>query len=134
MRYLLDTDISSYVVRGKYAGIRKRLVSIPTSEVAISAVTRAELLYGVQRLPGNHALQQAVRQFSSIVQTLAWAASAADQYAEVHHYLVSTGRPIGEKDEMIASHALAIDATLVTNNTRHFERVRPQLRLENWTP
>ena len=63
---------------------------------------------------------------------LAWDADAADWYAEIRHQLTTAGQPIGEMDMMIAAHALAIGAVLVTNNTRHFRRVAAPLALANW--
>ena len=74
----------------------------------------------------------AVRQFLKIVRVLAWDADAADYYADIRHQLSTTGRPIGEMDMMIAAHALAIGAVLVTNNTRHFDRIAAPLSSVNW--
>ncbi len=63
---------------------------------------------------------------------LPWDSDAADSYAEIRHQLVTTGQSIGEMDMMIAAHALAAGAILVTNNTRHFERVAAPLMIVNW--
>ena len=95
-------------------------------------MTRAELQYGLKRLPPDHRLHLAVRQFLKIVRILPWDTDAADWYAEIRHQLVSDGRPIGEMDMMIAAHALSASAVLVTNNGRHFERINAPLLLENW--
>jgi tRNA(fMet)-specific endonuclease VapC len=131
--YLLDTDIASYIIKSKSAAIGRRLTAIPPAQLAISAVTRAELMYGLKRLPANHPLQATVGQFLRIIRVLAWEPEAADRYAEIRHQLVTTGQPIGEMDMMIAAHALALGATLVTNNMRHYERIEGPLLLENWT-
>ena len=80
----------------------------------------------------SHRLHIGVAQFFKIVRLLAWDADAADWYAEIRHQLTTTGQPIGEMDMMIAAHALSIGAVLVTNNTRHFERVAAPLALANW--
>ncbi len=89
--------------------------------------------YGLKRLPAKHRLHVVVRQFLRILRALPWDAEAADHYADIRHQLAATGQPIGELDMMIAAHALAADAVLVTNNTRHFERIAAPLALANWT-
>ena len=63
---------------------------------------------------------------------MAWEPEAADIYAEIRHQLVIAGQPIGEMDMMITAHALALGATLVTNNLRYYERIQMPLLLENW--
>ena len=131
--YLLDTDIASNIIKSRSVGVEAKLASIPPESVAISAVTQAELLYGLKRLPLNHPLQPIVLHFLRIVKVLPWPPEAAGYYAEIRHQLLSTGQPIGEMDMMIAAHALALDATLVTNNMRHYERIALQVRIENWT-
>ena len=95
-------------------------------------MTRAELLYGLKRLPANHRLHLVVRQFFKIVRVASWDAEAADWYASIRHQLVTTGQPIGELDMMIAAHSLSTGAVLVTNNVRHYERIEAPLLLENW--
>ena len=66
------------------------------------------------------------------MRTLPWDADAAGHYADIRHQLVSTGQPIGELDMMIAAHALAAEAVLVTNNLQHFARIAVPLMLANW--
>ncbi len=132
MLYMLDTDTASYVIKGRSADIEKKLMAIPPSDICISAVTRAELLYGLKHLPSNHRLHLGVQQFLKIVRILAWDGDAADYYAEIRYQLVRGGQPIGEMDMMIAAHALASGATLVTNNQRHFKRIKLPLILANW--
>ncbi len=130
---MLDTDIASYIIKGRSPAIEARLAQIEPRMVCISAVTRAELLYGLKRLAPNHRLHIAVRQFLKIVRALSWDAEAADFYAEVRHQLVTTGQVIGDMDMMIAAHSLAKAAVLVTNNTRHYERISAPLMLQNWS-
>jgi len=130
--HLLDTDIASFIIKARSPEVEARLAAVPPDRVCVSAVTRAELMYGLKRLPPRHRLHIAVRQFFRIVRVLAWDADAADWYAEIRHQLTTAGQPIGEMDMMIAAHALAIGAVLVTNNTRHFRRVAAPLALANW--
>jgi len=132
MLYMLDTDTTSYLIKGKSPVIENRLADIIPSAVCISVITRAELLYGLKKLPAEHRLHLAVRRFLKIVHALSWDAEAADWYAEIRHQLISTGRPIGELDMMIAAHSLSAGAVLVTNNNRHYERIEAPLILENW--
>ncbi|HET6604137.1 MAG TPA: type II toxin-antitoxin system VapC family toxin [Xanthomonadaceae bacterium] len=132
MLHMLDTDTASYLIKGKSPGIEARLADLMPSSVCISVMTRAELQYGLKRLPADHRLQLAVRQFLKIVRILPWDAEAADWYAQIRHQLVRSGRPIGEMDMMIAAHALSAGAVLVTNNSRHYERIEAPLILENW--
>jgi tRNA(fMet)-specific endonuclease VapC len=130
---MLDTDIASYIIKGRSPAIEARLAQIEPSMVCVSAITRAELLYGLKRLAANHRLHVAVRQFLKIVRALPWDSEAADFYAEIRHQLVTTGQVIGDMDMMIAAHSLAKAAVLVTNNTRHYERISAPLMLENWS-
>jgi tRNA(fMet)-specific endonuclease VapC len=95
-------------------------------------MTRAELLYGLQRLPAGHRLHRGVRQFLRIVRTLPWDADAADYYAEIRRQRMTTGQPIGEMDIMIAAHSLSAGAVLVTHNIRHFERIAAPLLMADW--
>ena len=129
---MLDTDIASYVIKGRSPDVEAKLMAIVPSMVCISAVTRAELMYGLKRLPAGHRLHLAVRQFLKIVRVLSWDAEAADYYADIRHQLVSTGQPIGEMDMMIAAHSLSAGAVLVTNNVRHYGRIEAPLTLVNW--
>lgn len=129
---MLDTDTVSYMFKRRSPIAVERLSEIPPSLVCVSVITRAELLYGLKRLSAGHRLQVLVREFLKIVRVLPWDADAADHYAEIRHSLVASGQPIGEMDMMIAAHALAADAVLVTNNTRHFQRIGQRLVLLNW--
>ncbi|WP_240342569.1 type II toxin-antitoxin system VapC family toxin [Methylococcus sp. EFPC2] len=129
---MLDTDIASYVIKGRSPVVEAKLMAIVPSMVCISAVTRAELMYGLKRLPAGHRLQLAVRQFLKIVRVLSWDAEAADYYADIRHQLVSSGQPIGEMDMMIAAHSLSAGSVLVTNNVRHYSRIEAPLTLVNW--
>jgi len=132
MLHMLDTDIASYIIKRRSPGVEAKLSRTDPSQVCVSAITSAELLYGLKRLPPEHRLHQGVRQFLKIVRVLAWDEEAASFYAEIRHRLVTAGEPIGELDMMIAAHSLAVTATLVTNNIRHYERIPAPLILENW--
>lgn len=127
---MLDTDTASYIIKGKSPAIDAHLRTLKVRQVCISAVTRAELRFGVQ-LSRSHRLTAEVERFLSGIYTLPWDEAAADRFAEVRADLERTGTPIGIMDTLIAAHAKAIQATLVTNNVKHFRLVK-DLPIENW--
>ena len=130
--YLLDTNILSYALKPQYTGLKARLeVAMLGNEVAISAVTRAEIRAGQRRMEPQDKRRPLIDKLLGTIATLDWTSRAADIYGEVHAYLTSCGQPIGILDTQIAAHALAARLTMVTHNTRHFERI-PGLMLEDW--
>ena len=128
---MLDTNIASYAIKHRHR-IDERLDRYDRHDICLSAVTEAELLYGLRDLPETHSLHQRVPAFLERFRCIPWDSEAAKVHAVVRHLLISTGRPIGEMDTMIASHAIAMGITLVTHNTKHFLRLSPPLRLETW--
>jgi tRNA(fMet)-specific endonuclease VapC len=128
---MLDTDTSSYVIKGNAPNIDAHLRDLDVSQVCISAVTRAELRFGVRRLRRAARVAAEVERFLSGIHTLPWDEAAADQFAEVRANLDRVGTPIGSMDTMIAAHAKALDAVLVTNNVKHFGMVKG-LAIANW--
>ncbi len=129
---MLDTDVASFVIKRKSQALEAKLSTLNASQVGISAITRAELLYGLKRLPSEHQLHLAVHHFLKIIRVLAWDEGAAGWYAEIKHQLHTSGQPIGDMDMLIAAHALSAGAILVTNNSRHFQRIAAPLVFENW--
>ena len=132
MLHMLDTDTTSYIIKGRSPNIELKLNTLMPADVCISVMTRAELLYGLKRLPGDHRLHLVVRQFLKIIRVLPWDIEASDWYADIRHQLTNTGQAIGELDMMIAAHSLSAGAVLVTNNQRHYQRIEAPLILENW--
>lgn len=130
IRYLLDTDILSYLMRRRFPLLNTRFEQVPPQDIAISAVTAAEILFGLKTFPSEHPMHLRALRFLDAIQILDWPAEAAALYAEIRFQ--TKQQPLGERDMMIAAHAIALDAILVSNNTRHFERVGDKLRLENW--
>jgi tRNA(fMet)-specific endonuclease VapC len=129
---MLDTDTASYAIRERSPEVLDRLRRLPVEQTCVSAITHAELLYGVRRLSPFHHVQARVRMFLEEIPTLPWGVEAAGHYADIRFRLQQSGQLIGPLDMQIAAHAIAADAILVTNNARHFERVGPPLVLENW--
>jgi tRNA(fMet)-specific endonuclease VapC len=131
MLYLLDTDTCSYAIRCACATLDARLAAAKAGSLAVSAVTRAELVFGLEKRRNPRALSRRVHAFLDRVAVLSWDAAAADHFAELRAKLERDDAPIGVFDTMIAGHALALNATLVTNNRRHFQKVKA-LKIENW--
>jgi tRNA(fMet)-specific endonuclease VapC len=130
IRYLLDTNMASYVIKGNFPPVRERLVKVPMAEVGISVVTEAELRFGVARKPEAKHLKLAVDEFLLRVEILSWDSPAAQQYAVLRGALEDSGTPMGNLDMMIAAQALAAGAVLVTHD-RVFHRVK-HLKTEDW--
>ena len=131
-RYMLDTDVCSYIMKRSSDTLLKRLQSVPVNDVCISVITKSELLIGVRRSPRHQQDGAAVEAFLRHVGVLGFPEAAADHYADIRADLTARGRMIGANDLFIAAHARCLDLTLVTNNTREFRRVR-KLTTENWT-
>ncbi len=131
VRYLLDTNTASYVIKGNFPRVRERLLKVPMAEVGISAVTEAELRFGVARKPEAVRLKTAVEEFLLRVEVLPWDSEAAQQYAQVRANLERIGEPMGNLDMMIAAHALAAQVVLVTHD-HVFRRIK-RLKIEDWT-
>lgn len=131
VRYLLDTNTASYVIKGKYPRVRERLLRIPMAEVGISVVTEAELHFGVARLPEATTLKSVVEEFLLRVEILPWSSEAAQQYARLRAILEKEGSPMGNLDLMIAAQAVAAGVVLVTHD-HVFRRVKA-LKVEDWS-
>ena len=129
-RYMLDTNIASYIVRGPAPALAARLIAVPMSQLCVSSITQGELLYGLARKPGATNLQIAVREFLARLDVLAWDSEAAARYGVLRATLEAGGMTLGNLDMQIAAHALAAGAILVTND-QAFARVA-DLALENW--
>jgi tRNA(fMet)-specific endonuclease VapC len=130
-RFLLDTNMAGYVIKGSMPRVRERLLKVPMAQVAISAVTEAELRFGVARRPEATRLKIAVDEFLLRVEALPWDSEAAQQYAQLRAALERSGQPMGNLDMMIAAQALAVQAILVTND-RAFRKIK-QLQIEDWS-
>lgn len=126
---MLDTDTVSYALRGQ-GGVDHRLKEVRPSEVRISAVSLAELCYGVE-LRKSRRLRRLIDAFVETVSVLQFDDGAARMFGRVAAELAAQGAPIGQLDALIAAHALSRRLTIVTNDTKHFSRVKG-LRTVNW--
>ncbi len=130
--YMLDTDRSSYIMKRSHDSVLRRLQKVPVGDVCISAITKSELMYGVQASPRRQQDQAALDAYLRHVVVLDYPDQAALHYAQIRADLKLRGTMIGANDLLIAAHARCLGLTLVTNNTREFGRVQ-RLDIENWT-
>ena len=131
VRYLLDTNTVSYILKGNVPRVRERLIKVPMAQVAISVITEAELRFGVARRPEATRLKIAVEEFLLRVAVLPWDSEAAKRYAQIRAALESAGEPMGNLDMMIAAQALAAGVVLVTSD-QVFRTVKG-LKSVDWT-
>jgi tRNA(fMet)-specific endonuclease VapC len=129
--YMLDTDIFSYIMNRSNDAVLQRLEMVGVSDVCISAITKSELMYGVEVSPRRQRDQDALDFFLKYVEVLDYSGAAAQDYARIRADLKMRGGLIGANDMLIAAHARCLGLTLVTNNTREYGRV-PGLKVENW--
>lgn len=128
--YLLDTNILSDLVRHPQGVIAARIADVGEDAVATSIVVAGELRFGAERR-GSERLSRQLETILSLLPVLPLADEADIHYGRLRANLERRGLPIGGNDMLIAAHALSLDATLVTDNMREFERVA-KLRYENW--
>ena len=126
---MLDTDSVSYAIRG-IGAVGATIVERKPSELCMSAITLAELRYGVERRKSRK-LDQAVSAFVSDIAVVPFDDASAVTFGRIAARLAEAGAPIGESDTLIAAHALTLGLTLVTHNERHFKRVAG-LKVASW--
>ncbi|OOG54772.1 type II toxin-antitoxin system VapC family toxin [Polaromonas sp. C04] len=129
-RWMLDTNMVSYALKGTHPAVRVHMARHPPAALCISAITQSELLYGVAKKPAATRVKEVVDEFLRWVEVLDWNANAAAMHGALRADLERRGVGLGAFDLMIAAHALALDAVLVSND-RAFAQV-PGLKLENW--
>jgi tRNA(fMet)-specific endonuclease VapC len=128
--WMLDTNTLSDLIRNPQGALVQRLSSIEPDAVATSIVVACELRFGARR-KGSDALTSRVEQLLGALTVLPFDEPADQHYADIRAALERAGTPIGSHDLFIAAHARSRGMTLVTHNTREFERV-PGLSVEDW--
>ena len=130
LKYMLDTNIVIYTIKNRPVGVREVFIR-HSGQMAISAVTFGELIYGAERSSQPERNLNDIEGMVARLEVLPFDELAATHFGQLRAELARAGTPIGPYDQMIAGHARASGLVLVTNNVDEFERV-PGLRIENW--
>lgn len=128
--YMLDTNTVSHLIKG-HPTVVKRIVDAPMASLCISAITEGELRFGLANRPDAKRLHLAVHEFLLRVDVLPWDSATAENYGVVRADMARQGKVLAPMDLLIATHALSVDAVLVTND-QAFGRVS-HLQIEDWT-
>jgi tRNA(fMet)-specific endonuclease VapC len=131
VRILLDTDICIYAINRKRPEVLSRVRGYPLGEVGISAITYAELRFGVENSSRVEQNMDRLERFLLPLEIVPFDAEAARHYGRLRRKHKRAGCPSGSNDLLIAAHALALATTLVTNNVREFARI-DGLHVERW--
>jgi tRNA(fMet)-specific endonuclease VapC len=131
MQYMLDTNICIYIIKKKPPKVIDTLMKLEIGDVCISAITLAELEYGVEKSQHCERNKIALIGFLTPLEILPFSDKSAVKFGEIRATLEKKGQVIGAYDLLIGAHAFSENLTLVTNNTKEFSRI-PNLSLENW--
>lgn len=130
MRYLLDTNILSDVIKNPRGEAAKCMTELNRDELFTSIIVAAEMRYGVVK-KNSIILTERVHLLLQTINVVPFDIDADRYYAQIRLDLEQQGKIIGANDLLIAAHALSLDAVLVTDNTREFERING-LKIKNW--
>lgn len=128
---MLDTNVCVMYLNGRSSARRDRLISTPIEDMAVCSVVKAELFYGAMRSNNPTRTLERQQDFLERFVSLSFGDEAALLFGQIRASLASAGTPIGAYDLQIAAIALANNLTLVSHNTREFERVQ-RLQLKDW--
>ncbi len=129
---MLDTNTVSYIMRGKSIRARKRLENLrENEEVCISAITEAEVRYGLAKRPLKPETRDKIERFLDTIDILPWDSDAARVYGATRTKLEAAGKPLGTLDLLIGAHALSTEAVLVTSD-RAFRNMGSPLKTVDW--
>ena len=131
LQYLLDTNICIYIAKQRPPAVAQRFAKLAAGSVGMSVITYGELRYGAEKSSQRVQALDKLTRLEALISVIQLDAAVGERYGLIRAHLEHTGRPIGNNDLWIAAHALSIGVTLVSNNTREFERV-PKLKLDNW--
>ena len=131
MRYMLDTNICSYILKDHPAAVKQRFEEVGSENICISSIVLAELYYGAARHPKGVVIRREIDDFAARLIVLPWDEAAADHYGAIRASLEKAGTLVGAMDMLIAAHAESCGATLVSNNLREFGRIK-NLKTANW--
>jgi len=131
MRYMLDTNICSYILKNHPVAVKLKFEEVGSGNICISSIVLAELYYGAARHPKGVIIRREIDDFASRLVVMPWDEIAADHYGAIRSSLEKAGTLVGAMDMLIAAHARSSGMTLVTNNQREFDRIKG-LTSVNW--
>ena len=134
MKYILDTNTLSYLMKGD-AAVSRRLLAQARTDVLLPQPVVAEIEYGLDRLPRSarkRRLAERFRIFAAELERADWSDAVSHSFGRIKASLERRGLPLKDFEIAVAAHALALEATLVTSNLDHFRRIS-KLRVESWT-
>ncbi len=129
--YLLDTNICIYLIKKRPPEVFERFQQIQMKQLHIPTIVLFELYYGIEKNNSQRRNLAALEQFTAPLSVVDFTIEAAKKAAKIRNNLEKMGKPIGAYDVQIAAIALALNMTLLTNNTREFEHIEG-LKIENW--
>ena len=132
MKLLLDTNICIYIINQRPSAVLDRFLQYKVGDIGLSSITLSELRYGVAKSRHRAQNTAALDEFIIPLDVVPFDEVAALTYGDIRAALEGAGTPIGAMDLLIASHAVSMDVSLVTNNVREFKRV-PALHVIDWT-
>jgi len=128
--YMLDTNIISHLLRNPKGKAAKQIARVGDDNICTSIIVAAELRYGCAK-SGSSRLTEAIEDLLGEINILPFDVPADAEYGGIRAELEAGGKPIGSNDLLIAAHAQATGATIVTANTSEYKRIRG-LKVENW--
>ncbi len=131
LRYLLDTNICIYIAKQRPPAVAQRFAKLAAGSVGMSLITYGELRYGAEKSSQRVQAIDKLNRLEALIPAIPLDDAVGERYGLIRAHLERAGMPIGNNDLWIAAHALSLGVTLVSNNTREFERV-PKLKLDNW--
>ena len=129
-RYMLDTNVISELMKNPRGKAAKRIARVGEDNICTSIIVAAELRYGCAK-KGSERLLKSVEDLLAEIDVLPFESPTDAEYGNIRSELENAGKPIGANDFLIAAHAMAVNATVVTANIDEFKRVRG-LKVENW--
>lgn len=132
MKYMLDTDTCIYVINKRPQSVFDRFKQERVGDIGLSSIALSELRYGAEKSSNPGKNLAALDDFVTPLEVLEYGEEEAEEYGRIRSYLERKGELIGSMDMLIAAHAKSLDVTLVTSNSREFNRV-PGIRIETWT-
>src|SRR3990172_5812234 len=131
LQYLLDTNICIYISKQRPPAVAQRFAKLAAGSVGMSVITYGELRYGAEKSSQRDQALDKLSRLEALISVIPLDDAVGERHGLIRAHLERAGMPIGNNDLWIAAHALSLGVTLVSNDTREFERV-PKLKLDNW--